>query len=81
MAWNRAAQTPKGHYAVSYSIESEPDPFGAPVVASGNFAYDNPFRFSTKHADDETSLIYYGYPRSGGGIGEDSIAREPSEGR
>ena len=63
---------------MSYSIESEPDPFGAPVVASGNFAYDNPFRFSTKHADDETSLIYYGYRYLSPGTGR-WTRRDPLE--
>ena len=54
---------------MSYSIGSEPDPFGALVAASGNSAYDNPFRFSTKYADDETSLLYYGYRYLAPGMG------------
>ena len=62
---------------MSYSIGSEPDPFGALVVAVGNSAYDNPFRFSTKYQDDETVLLYYGYrylsPNSGRWVSRDPI--------
>jgi len=36
-------------------------PFGEVIRASGPQAKANPFRFSTKFQDDETSLVYYGY--------------------
>jgi RHS repeat-associated protein len=39
----------------------EYSPFGETIVATGELAKSNPFRFSTKYADDETSLVYYGY--------------------
>ena len=35
--------------------------FGEPVRVTGVMARNNPFRFSTKHADDESDLLYYGY--------------------
>ena len=39
----------------------EYDPFGTTLTASGTAATANPFRFSTKYIDDETTLVYYGY--------------------
>ncbi|MBY0262648.1 MAG: RHS repeat-associated core domain-containing protein, partial [Phycisphaerales bacterium] len=36
-------------------------PFGEPRSRLGSQASANPFRFSTKFADDETGLVYYGY--------------------
>ncbi|NLK41107.1 MAG: RHS repeat-associated core domain-containing protein [Planctomycetes bacterium] len=39
----------------------EYSPFGETIVATGGLAKDNPFRFSAKYTDDETSLVYYGY--------------------
>jgi len=38
----------------------EYDPFGNTVFAAGAYAYENPFRFSTKYFDWETGLYYYG---------------------
>jgi RHS repeat-associated protein len=35
--------------------------FGEPLRAEGPAASDNPFRFSTKFADTENGLVYYGY--------------------
>ena len=35
--------------------------FGEPIRMTGAMARANPFRFSTKYADDETDLLYYGY--------------------
>ena len=40
--------------------ESGPDPFGAPLVVIGEEAEGNPFRFSTKYADGESALVYFG---------------------
>jgi RHS repeat-associated protein len=39
----------------------EYSPFGETIVATGELAKDNPFRFSSKYTDDETTLVYYGY--------------------
>jgi RHS repeat-associated protein len=36
-------------------------PFGMTVLADGPAAAANPWRFSTKYHDSETSLVYYGY--------------------
>jgi len=38
-----------------------PDPFGGSLVVVGEEAEGNPFRFSTKYADGESGLVYYGY--------------------
>jgi RHS repeat-associated protein len=35
--------------------------FGEPVRVTGVMARNNPFRFPTKYADDESDLLYYGY--------------------
>jgi RHS repeat-associated protein len=35
--------------------------FGEPARVTGVMARNNPFRFSTKYADDESDLFYYGY--------------------
>jgi RHS repeat-associated protein len=37
------------------------DPFGNLLRATGPFAAENPFRFSSQHSDDITGLVYYGY--------------------
>lgn len=37
------------------------DPYGNLVSSSGTLADDNPYRFSTKYADEETGLVYYGF--------------------
>src|SRR5690606_23453011 len=37
------------------------DPFGKPLLSSGDYAAENPFRFSTKYFDKETGFYYYGY--------------------
>lgn len=39
----------------------EYDPFGQTLRSAGAEAAGNPFRFSTKYCDPETSLYYYGY--------------------
>jgi RHS repeat-associated protein len=36
-------------------------PFGGLISAMGTYSGVNPFRFSTKYADDVTGLYYYGY--------------------
>ena len=42
------------------AAEYEYGPFGELMRSSGSMALVNPFRFSTKYADDETGLTYYG---------------------
>ena len=37
------------------------DPFGTTLTASGTAAEANPFRFSTKYTDADTTLLDYGY--------------------
>jgi len=66
-----------GHY--------EYDAYGNTVISSGDFAADNPFRFSTKYCDDELDyagtdndgLCYFGYryysPRLGRWLNRDPI--------
>lgn len=39
----------------------EYDAYGNIIRLSGEYASQNPFRFSTKYADDETDLVYYGF--------------------
>jgi hypothetical protein len=36
-------------------------PFGEVIRKTGTMANACPFRFSTKHQDEETDLLYYGY--------------------
>ncbi len=45
--------TIKAHYEYS--------PFGKVTVSNGIYADDNPYRFSSEVADDETGLVYYNY--------------------
>ncbi len=66
--------------ADSGAIEAiyEYSPFGELIRAEGDYADDNPFRFSSKFQDNETKLIYYGYryynARNGRFINRDPIA-------
>ena len=43
------------------TAQYEYGPFGELLRATGTFAADNPFRFSTKYTDKESGLVYYGY--------------------
>lgn len=65
-----------GSVAAAY----EYDAFGNTVRESGNYAAINPFRFSTKYADVETALIYYGLryysPSLGRFINKDPIEEQ-----
>ena len=58
-------------------------PFGEPLRATGPMARGNPFRFSTKYADEETGLCYYGYryyqPQTGRWINRDPIGERGGE--
>ncbi len=55
-------------------------PFGGLVSGMGNYAEANPFRFSTKYADDVAGLYYYGYryysPELGRWMSRDPIGEE-----
>ena len=51
--------------------------FGEPIRITGVMARNNPFRFSTKYADDESDLLYYGYryykPSTGTWLNKDPL--------
>jgi len=53
-------------------------PFGEVIRQTGPMAKVNPFRFSTKYEDDETSLSYYGYRYYDAGAAC-WLSRDPSE--
>jgi RHS repeat-associated protein len=55
----------------------EYDAFGQTVVASGAAAGENAYRFSTKYADVETGLVYYGYRFYHAGLGR-WVNRDPA---
>jgi len=61
----------------SVSASYDYDPFGQTVKAVGQYASQNPFRFSGQYVDAETGLIYYGYryynPQTGRWINKDPI--------
>ena len=61
----------------SLTARYEYDPFGQTIRSSGSAAALNPLRFSSKHADDETDLAYYGYrylsPNMGRWLSRDPI--------
>jgi RHS repeat-associated protein len=60
-----------GTLAASYDY----DPFGQTLKAVGEYATQNPLRFSSQYTDVETGLLYYGYryynPQSGTWINRD----------
>ncbi|WLE97272.1 MAG: RHS repeat-associated core domain-containing protein [Candidatus Electrothrix communis] len=55
-------------------------PFGGLTSAMGTYAATNPFRFSSKYADDVTGLYYYGYryysPELGRWLSRDPIGED-----
>ncbi|WLE97264.1 MAG: RHS repeat-associated core domain-containing protein [Candidatus Electrothrix communis] len=55
-------------------------PFGGMTSAMGSYAETNPFRFSSKYADDTTGLYYYGYryysPDTGRWLSRDPIGED-----
>ncbi|OVE76005.1 hypothetical protein BVX97_02690 [bacterium E08(2017)] len=55
--------------AGSVQASYEYDAFGNIIASSGTMADENPFRFSTKHYDDETKLSYYGFRYYDAGMG------------
>jgi RHS repeat-associated protein len=54
----------------------EYSPFGELIRATGPAATTNPWRFSTKYADPETGLYYYGYRYYSPGLGR-WLSRDP----
>lgn len=66
----------------SVSAQYEYGPFGETLRATGTAASLNPFRFSTKCADAETELLYYGYryytPNAGRWLNRDPITESGS---
>lgn len=65
-----------GNAAAKY----EYSPFGELLRREGGYAKDNPFQWSTKWTDRETSLVYYGLryysPMSGRFINQDPIGEQ-----
>jgi RHS repeat-associated protein len=53
-------------------------PFGEVIRVTGTMGLMNPFRFSTKHQDGETDLLYYGYRFYSAGVGR-WINRDPAQ--
>jgi RHS repeat-associated protein len=63
-----------------WSARYEYGPFGEPIRASGDLAYANPMRWSTKYTDGESGLVYYGYrsynPSTGRWLSRDPIGEK-----
>jgi RHS repeat-associated protein len=61
----------------SPSATYEYGPFGEPIRATGPLAKANPYRWSTKHTDNDSDLVYYGYryynPSTGRWLSRDPI--------
>ena len=60
----------------SNAAEYEYGPYGEPLRATGPYADQNPFRFSTKYLDTETGLYYYGFRYYAPELGR-SLNRDP----
>jgi RHS repeat-associated protein len=60
----------------SASARYEYGPFGEPIRMTGLQSHANPFGWSTKHADEETDLVYYGYRYYSASLGR-WINRDP----
>ncbi len=62
----------KAHYQYS--------PYGTVLSMTGDYAEENPFRFSTKYHDDETGFVYFGFryyvPWLGRWLNRDPIGEE-----
>jgi len=56
----------------------EYSPFGEFLRCEGDYAADNPFRFSTKFFDSETGLVYFGHRFYSPGLGR-FVNRDPIE--
>ncbi len=70
-AGNALVKSSDGTVSAAYDY----DAFGNTLKAAGEYARRNPLRFSTKYADAETGLLYYGYryydPQTGRWISRD----------
>ena len=91
-AWKRgtsvAYYTHDGNKNVSEVIASNTDvaahyeyaPFGALTISRGVSAADNPWRFSSEYAEDDTATVYYNYrhyePVTGRWMSRDPIEEE-----
>ena len=56
----------------------EYSPFGSLTKVTGNYAENNPFRFSSEYFDEETGLVYYNYRYYNPELGR-WISRDPIE--
>ena len=56
----------------------EYSPFGSLTASSGEYAGENPFRFSSEYSDVETGLVYYNYRYYSPGLGR-WLSRDPVE--
>ena len=56
----------------------EYSPFGSLTKVTGNYAGNNPFRFSSEYFDEETGLVYYNYRYYNPELGR-WISRDPIE--
>jgi RHS repeat-associated protein len=58
------------------------DPFGQTIVSTGEYASQNPIRFSNQYGDGETGLVYYGLryynPQTGRWVNRDPIEEADS---
>ena len=60
------------------SAHYEYAPFGAVIAQRGAFAADNPWRFSSEFADDDTATVYYNYRHYESSLGRWQ-ARDPTK--
>ena len=62
----------------SIAAEYDYDPFGSLIRATGDVAFENLFRFSTKYYDDESHFVYYGHRFYSPSLGR-WLSRDPIE--
>lgn len=74
--WAHDANDPAGALVAKY----EYDPYGGVTAATGSYAADNVWRFSTKQFDADTGLGYWGYRYYSPTLGR-WISRDPIEER
>ena len=59
-------------------VHSTYNVFGSLTASSGEYAGENPFRFSSEYSDMETGLVYYNYRYYSPGLGR-WLSRDPIE--
>ena len=59
-------------------VHSTYNVFGSLTASSGEYAGENPFRFSSEYSDVETGLVYYNYRYYSPGLGR-WLSRDPIE--